>query len=101
MNVRIQGDLEGVPLNVVQTPDEGLVSGWYYEVPLAPEDKVHPNEVRYAGPYRSKFDATIAALDFLRDALTDHNAPQYSHQFAVLSNPDSDFVPRDAGDDMA
>jgi hypothetical protein len=55
------------------TPPEGFEPGFYFDVPLAPTDKIHAAELFLDGPHETHAKALDAARDFIIDALTNHN----------------------------
>jgi hypothetical protein len=104
MDVKIEGDFSQIPIGFVENPAD-MQPGWYYTLPIPEDMRAHPNEIALAGPFDSKFAAALAAISFINDALVDHNAEVSAlgpkQELAVFTNPDPNFVPRSADDDMA
>ncbi len=72
----MQAAIREVPIQIfdfLSEPAEGLTPGFYFNIPVADEDKASPNEVLLEGPFESRGATLDAARDFIRDCLTNHN----------------------------
>lgn len=49
----------------------GFAPGYYYNIPLGDDERVHPSEVALAGPYETKALALEAARAFITDCLNE------------------------------
>jgi hypothetical protein len=56
-----------------QLQEAGIEPGFYYDIPLPPEERSTPNEVFLRGPFVSAEKARSAAVTFIQDALADHD----------------------------
>jgi hypothetical protein len=68
-----QAAVREVPIHIFDftEPPEGLLAGFYYNIPIPEDEKASPNEVALEGPFKTRSDALDAARDFVRDCLTD------------------------------
>lgn len=77
---QLDGLLSEVPFRLFDftTPDPqlqeaGIEPGFYYDIPVPPEERSTPNEVFLRGPFPSAEKARDAATAFITDALAEHD----------------------------
>lgn len=75
MSDPVQAAIREVPILVydfLDNPPEGLLAGFYFNLPMPDDDKVNPAELFLDGPYASRALALDAAREFIQDALFNH-----------------------------